>query len=413
MRTRLLGLFLVAIMGISCGLPQKMPKGKNIQIRIELDSSISNCEQKVYLHHYNHDDRIIDDSASIKKGQKEIYLYASCEQEHSYSILFSKRGPIDWFLILTPNCYVEASISEDDGISPIKQVKGSFAMNERVQNVLVSANFNREKRELYAALSSPKLTDEESKHITARVAGINAQLDSIQMNVVRKSLSPLNTVSSLRYFKGKVSRDSLISLCNIAKIRFPDNKEIERLVCPVHINYPPESEESKIADKLIKDIMEKRMMEFAKFKKANQKEKTVVDINTITLFSDKNDKISVSQIKGKVILIDFWASWCIPCLEEIPYVRQLQKLYEDNITICLISIDKKHNNWKKSIEKNHLHDFINLTAVDGEGNMNKTIQEMNVGSIPYNIILNERHEIIAKNIHGKELLQKIDNLMKR
>lgn len=97
----LLGLSLVAIMDFSCGLPPKKPKGKNIQIRIELDSSINDCEQKVYLHRYNDNDRIIDDSATIKKGQKEIYLYANGEYERGYRILFSQKGPIDWFLIDT------------------------------------------------------------------------------------------------------------------------------------------------------------------------------------------------------------------------------------------------------------------------------------------------------------------------
>lgn len=143
----LLGLSLVAIMDFSCGLPPKKPKGKNIQIRIELDSSINDCEQKVYLHRYNDNDRIIDDSATIKKGQKEIYLYANGEYERGYRILFSQKGPIDWFLILTPNSYVEASISENDGISPFKQVKGSYATNEYVQYVHTCSSLNLEKAE--------------------------------------------------------------------------------------------------------------------------------------------------------------------------------------------------------------------------------------------------------------------------
>lgn len=79
----------------------------------------------------------------------------------------------------------------------------------------------------------------------------------------------------------------------------------------------------------------------------------------------------------------------------------------------MISIDKRHDNWKKSIESNQLQDFINLTAIDDKGSMDETIQKMNFGSIPYNIILNEQHQIVAKDIHKKELLQKIDSLIKQ
>lgn len=404
------GLFIFII--ASCNFPPQMPKGKNIQIKIELDASINNCEQKIYLHHFDNNDRIIDDSVTIKKGQKEVYLHAYSQRERWYSILFTEKGPIDWYAILTPNSYVEASISESDGISPLKPIKGAYATNEHVQTVRSSSRLNQQKRKLHAELATPGFTNEESENVIAEISHINAQLDSIQMEVIQKSLSPFNTLQSLKYFKDKIDKDSLISLYNIAKKRFPDNEDIKRFIHPARINYPPESRKGQVADKLIKGIIEKRLVEFAKFKQADQKGETV-DINAISLLSDKNNKISVSQIKGKIILIDFWASWCIPCLEEIPYIQQLQKRYGDNIKICMISIDKRHDNWKKSIESNQLQDFINLTAIDDKGSMDETIQKMNFGSIPYNIILNEQHQIVAKDIHKKELLQKIDSLIKQ
>lgn len=403
---------LLILVATSCKLSAQMPQGKNIQIRIELDSSINDCEQKVYLHHYDNNDRIIDDSVTVEKGQKEITLYTYAQEERWFCILFSQKGPIDWFVVLAPNSSIKASISEADGISPSKSIKGADANNERVQKIEATSKLHQEKRNLHAELASPQLTDEESKDIIARIARIDAQIDSIEMGIIQQSRSSFNTIVSLKHFKEKVNKDSLTTLCNIALMRFPGNQQIERLIHPVSQNYPPESEESKIADKLIKDITNRRLVEYAKFSRLKQSSsKKAVNVNDITLLSDQNNKVSISELKGKIILIDFWASWCIPCLEEIPYIRQLQKLYGDKIKICLISIDKKHANWKKSIEKNRLHDFLNLTAVDDKENMNETIEAMNIGTIPYNIILNEKHQVIATDIHGKELLQKIDSLI--
>lgn len=406
-----LSLFL--LLTASCNLSSQMPKGKNVQIKIELDSTLNYCEQTIYLHHYEDNERIIDDSVTIKKGQKEVSLYAYIQEERWLSILFSEKGPIDWFVVLTPNSYVETSISESDGISPSKPIKGGYANNEYVRTANSSHKLHQEKKNLYAELASPGLAEDKSKSITEKIAGIDARLDTIQMNLVEHSLSAHNTINALKYFKDKVNKDSLITLCNIAKRRFPNNKRIEGLIRPVHINYPPESENSKAADKLITGIIQKRLADFTKFNHPRQAEKTEVDIKNISLLSDKNEQVSVSQLKGKIILIDFWASWCIPCLEEIPYIRQIQKLYGDRIAICLISIDKKHQDWRKAIKNNRLHDFINLTATDAQGNMEKTIQKMDIKAIPYNLILNENYEIIAKDIHGKELLLKIDSLIKQ
>ena len=57
----------------SCSLHPQMPEGKNITINLKLDSTISNHEQWVYLHRYDDNEFLIEDSAFIKKGQKDIH----------------------------------------------------------------------------------------------------------------------------------------------------------------------------------------------------------------------------------------------------------------------------------------------------------------------------------------------------
>ena len=81
-------LILLALLAVicSCSLHSQMPKGKNIAINLKLDSTISNHEQWVYLHRYDDNEFLIEDSTFIKKGQKEITLYGYTPEEHSFSI---------------------------------------------------------------------------------------------------------------------------------------------------------------------------------------------------------------------------------------------------------------------------------------------------------------------------------------
>ena len=402
---------ILLLAGISCSLLPQLPKGKNIQITMELAPSITSQEQWVYIHHYIDNEHLIADSAFIQKGQKKVVLYAYTDEEENFSILFSKKGPIDMYLTLSPNSYVETNISENDGMRAIKKVKGSISTNEYIENSINSSRLNAKKRDLYAQLSMPGLSDTDNKRITTQINKVDAQLDSIKMNVIQYSYSPRNVEQTLRYFEKKVSRDSLITLCNIATKKFPDDTGIKRILRPVRI--PPETEESKRVDAHIQSIINARIKEDIKLKQSSKQVEATKDITEINLLSNNGEKVSICQLTGKYILIDFWASWCIPCLEGMPYIRQAQKGFGEKLTVCLISIDKKHEDWKKAITNNNLNEFINLIATDSEGTMDTKVEGLNIRAIPYNYLLDENHKVIATNLHQKELLEKLDELIKK
>ena len=405
-------LVLLLLSATSYTFSSGMPKGKNIQICIELDSTISAHEQWVYLHNYEGNETVIHDSAFIEKGQKEICLYGYTTEEHIFRILFSEKGPIDWNLILAPNSCIKTFISVNDRINPSKIIDGAYTNNEDIRNNENLRTINKKKRKLLAELAIPRLTNEESEKIKEQLTQVESQLDSIKMHIVKHSPSPFNTHAALEYyFKEKVSRDSLITLCNIALKRFPNNEKIESIIRPVPIELMPESEQSKQADKKIKEIITRRIQTELKINKSNETGGSA-NVDAICLLSDKGEKVAISQLKKKYILIDFWASWCIPCRDGIPYIQQAQERYGDALEVCLISLDKKHESWKKAIEFEKVENCINLIAIDENGNMDKNIEKMNIASIPYNILLDENHHIIATDLHKKDLLNKLDELIK-
>lgn len=108
---------------------------------------------------------------------------------------------------------------------------------------------------------------------------------------------------------------------------------------------------------------------------------------------------------NKIILIDFWASWCIPCRKNYPFLKEIFTRYKDSgFTVLSISIDKKQQDWKKAVQKDSLNLWIN-----GIEDQNETIQKLfGVGYIPTMILINENDEIIGRysgRWKGNELLK--------
>jgi peroxiredoxin len=124
----------------------------------------------------------------------------------------------------------------------------------------------------------------------------------------------------------------------------------------------------------------------------------------------KGDTIELSSIKGKYILLDFWASWCGPCRRESPTMVRIYNTYKDKgFTIISVSIDDSKEKWIKAIEKDH-YTWTNLSDLAGWASPSCVLYS--VSSIPGSFLLDADGRIIAKNLHGKDLENKLTELLK-
>lgn len=122
----------------------------------------------------------------------------------------------------------------------------------------------------------------------------------------------------------------------------------------------------------------------------------------------EGEEMSLSDLRGKVVLVDFWASWCGPCRRENPNVVRMYDKYKDKgFDILGVSLDKAHDRWVQAIEQDGLgwHHVSDL-----KGWNNEVAQTYGVRSIPQTVLVGEDGRILARNLRGEALERKLEEI---
>lgn len=127
-------------------------------------------------------------------------------------------------------------------------------------------------------------------------------------------------------------------------------------------------------------------------------------------FVDGNN-YSQSSLKGKWILLDFWASWCGPCRAEFPYLKKTFNQFKNkNFVISSVSIDIDTTEWQKAINEDNCQEFIQTIIVDFA--KSEAYKYYQVNAIPSNFLINPEGRIVALNLRGAELTKTLNRLIK-
>lgn len=312
--------------------------------------------------------------------------------EHPKLLYFTVNGVLGRFEMMVENA--EMNIEVDSEIISNSTLTGSKSHD-------LYKSFSKEYMQLKNDLIKAQKEYKQSQSIS----------DSKSIGANKQAVSDLEErYSSYPYEFIKENSDNFVVLPAIKNQLFSRELNIEKMV-----------EAFESVDTIIKNSTEGKQLtqSIDRLKTRLEAEKATAIGAKAPEFSAPNPEgkeIALSDVvnKGKITIIDFWAAWCSPCRRENPnIVKVYNKYHEKGLEIIGVGLDGRRGQrnprdaWTKAIEDDKLtwHQVSNLRYFDNIAQM------YNVRSIPSMFVLNDKGEIIAKNLRGPALEQKISELL--
>ena len=162
---------------------------------------------------------------------------------------------------------------------------------------------------------------------------------------------------------------------------------------------------------------------FQKDEKITMKPLKVGDYMNLKLYNGPLG--NVNEFRGKYVLVDFWASWCQPCMAQMPNIRYAAQEFRDDLAVCLIGIDENRKQWWSTVKEKDLRNK-DLTQTDRPYKINNyyayddkkramypEYQSLDIMTIPHNYLVDRSGRIIAKNISITLAIDKLKTLLEK
>lgn len=319
-----------------------------------------------------------EDSTDIKKGK--------------FQFKGSVNAPVQAFLAVRPIGEPKKR-NEDYTAFFIENSKITVTAKDSVKTAVIKGSVaEREDNELDAQISPLTKTiirlndqyhgkpkDDAYKAASDSVTKLVADIKAIRRRFVE---THLNSFMGLYHFHHFIL-DSKFK---------PDNEE------PLYLRFSPELKASEMGQQA------KEKIEIARRRQSGAK---ATDFTQ----NDLNDQpFTLSSLRGKYVLLDFWASWCAPCRAENPnLIRAYQQLKDKNFEVVGVSLDQSKEGWAAAVKKDGLP-WIHVCDMNGWKNAVAVMYGIN--SVPQNMLIDPKGMIIATNLRGEDLTEKLSALIK-
>lgn len=287
--------------------------------------------------------------------------------------LEGQRGSIQFFL-------ENSEITIDVDVNSLKNAKISGSVNHD----LITSYDNKLKK---VQLKQQKMYP---AYQTAEKEGKQVEMDSIEAEFNRLEADKLTAGEDF------ITRNSNTGAAAFVAYRISTPLEIAEME-KIYASLEGNAKKSSYAD-LLKD-----KIELLKSVEVGQ------PAPDFTMSTNKGDSLSLSSFRGKIVVVDFWASWCGPCRNENPHMLEMYKeLHPKGVEFLGVSLDKNKKSWLKAIKKdglvwNHVSDLKYWDC--------KAAKLYGISGIPATIVIDQNGIIAAKKVFGDDLKTAVENLI--
>ena len=372
-------IFLAAIFLFSCA-PQH--KAGSFKVSGELKDA---PDQRVFLEQifFNQSPPQVLDTAEMKKGKFEVD--AISPEEGLYRLRFEKNAG---YLFINDKDDIDFSASAAD--STLRSTKFNTPANASLTKLIITLDSIHTK--LISEDQTRKDYMQQQNDSLAMIADndfniSNEWYKNFLLKYIDTTSSPVVALFALSYAQD-VSVDTVKDVLADLKKKFPKNSSVDEVI--------------------------KQFDQYAAAQQQPQSQGGAIAVGQtapdITLPDTEGKPFSLSSLRGKYVLVDFWASWCGPCREENPNVVANYHQFKDkNFTVLGVSLDRDKDAWLKAIKDDGLEwkQISDLKFWNSEAATTYQVQ-----GIPYNVLIDPQGKIIATELRGEGLHNKLAEVLK-